>query len=82
MYINFQQNQAIRSVKSVDTKYYLQNTVNCINLQHAIRISKPNFFQTCITPMSISRPNLKTFSLVDIVKPRSKVISTDDKLVQ
>ena len=32
--------------------------------------------------MSLSRPNLKTFSLVDLVQPRSKVNSTDDRLVQ
>ena len=81
MYINLQENQASRSVKSVDTKLFAKYCK-----LHKFATCSSNFktklLQTCITPMSISRPNLKTFSLVDIVKLRSKVISTDDKPVQ
>ena len=81
MYINFQQNQASRSVKSVDTKLFAK-----YRKLHKFATCNSNFKTKLLSdmhnPMSISRPNLKTFSLVDIVKPRSKVISTDDKLVQ
>ena len=74
MYVKYQLNRNNRFVKTVITKKKL----NCINSQLAIQISKPNFFQTCITPPPIDRPNLRSIDLLVIVQPRSKDISTDD----
>ena len=74
MYVKYQLNRNNRFVKTVITK----KNLNCINSQLAIRISKPNFFQTCITPPPIDRPNLRLISLLVIVQPHSKDISTDD----
>ena len=50
MYINFQQNRASRSVKTVHI-VYLQKFANCKNLQLAIRISKNHAFRTYTTPL-------------------------------
>ena len=74
MYVKYQLNRNNRFVKTVITK----KNLNCINLQLAIRISKPNFFQTCISQPPIDRPNLRSIGLLVIVQPRSKDISTDD----
>ena len=74
MYVKYQLNRNNRFVKTVITKKKL----NCINSQLAIQISKPNFFQTCITRSPIDRPNLRSIGLLVIVQPRSKDISTDD----
>ena len=74
MYVKYQLNRNNRFVKTVITKKKL----NCINSQLAIRISKPNFFQTCINPPPIDRPNLRLIGQLVIVQPRSKDISTDD----
>ena len=74
MYVKYQLNRNNRFVKTVITK----KNLNCINSQLAIRISKPNLFQTCITPPPIDRPNLRLIGLLVIVQPRSKDISTDD----
>ena len=74
MYVKYQLNWNNGFVKTVITKKKL----NCINSQLAIRISEPNFFETCITPPPIDRPNLRSIGLLVIVQPRSKDISTDD----
>ena len=74
MYVKYQLNRNNRFVKTVITK----KNFNCINSQLAIRISKPNFFQTCITRPPIDRPNLRSIGMLVIVQPRSKEISTDD----
>ena len=74
MYVKYQLNRNNRFVKTVITK----NNLNCINSQLAIRISKPNFFQTCITPPPIIGPNLRSIGMLVILQPRSKDISTDD----
>ena len=60
------------------TQIYLQIIKNCINLQLAIRISRNHSFQTWITQFSRSKPILKSIDSVDLLEPRSKVISTDD----
>ena len=44
MYINFHQNQVSIDQSKPCTQSYLQKIVSCINMQLAIRISKPNFF--------------------------------------
>ena len=74
MYVIYRLNRNNRFVKTVITK----KNLNCINSQLAIRISEPNFFQTCISPPLIDRPNLRSIGLLVIVQPRSKDISTDD----
>ena len=74
MYDKYQLNRNNRFVKTVITK----KNLNCINSQLAIRTSKPNFFQTCISRPPIDRPNLRSIGLLVIVQPRSKDISTDD----
>ena len=74
MYVKYQLNRNNRFVKTVITK----KNLNCINSQLAFRISEPNFFQTCITPPPIDRPNLRSIGLLVIVQPRSKDISTED----
>ena len=74
MYVKYQLNRNNRFVKTVITK----KNLNCINSQLAIRISKPYFFQTCISRPPIDRPNLRSIGLLVIVQPRSKDISTDD----
>ena len=43
-----------------------------------MRILKNQSFQTCITRPPIFRPNLRPISILVIVQPRSKDISTDD----
>ena len=60
------------------TQIYLQIIMNCIDLQLAIRISKNHSFQTWITQFSRSKPILRSIDSVDLLEPRSKVISTDD----
>ena len=70
MHVKYQLNPAKGLSKTVDTK-----TINCINLQIAIRISKNCSFQTCITQPSISRSNLKRIRLIDIVQMLTKVTS-------
>ena len=74
MYVKYQLNRNNRFVKTVITK----KKINCINSQLAIRISKPNFFQTCITRPPIIVPNLRSIGMLVILQPRSKDISTDD----
>ena len=74
MYVKYQLNRNNRFVKTVITK----KNLNCINSQLAIRISKPNFFQTCITRLPIIGPNLRSIGMLVILQPRSKEISTDD----
>ena len=64
------------------TQIYLQIIINCINLQLAIRISRNYTFQTWITQFSRSKPILRSIDSVDLLEPRSKVISTDDGHVQ
>ena len=77
MYINFQQNQASRSVKTVHTNPFTNNH-KLHNLQLAIRISRNHSFQTWITQFSGSKPILRSIDSADLLEPRSKVISTDD----
>ena len=60
------------------TQIYLQIIMNCINLQLAIRISRNHSFQTWITQFSRSKPIVRSIDSVDLLEPRSKVISTDD----
>ena len=60
------------------TQIYLQIIMNCIDLQLAIRISRNHSFQTWITQFSRSKPILRSIDSVDLLEPRSKVISTDD----
>ena len=60
------------------TQIYLQIIINCINLQLAIRISRNHSFQTWITQFSRSKPILRSIDSIDLLEPRSKVISTDD----
>ena len=60
------------------TQIYLQIIINCINLQLAIRISRNHSFQTWITKFSRSKPILRLIGSVDLLEPRSKVISTED----
>ena len=60
------------------TQIYLQIIINCINLQLAIRISRNHSFQTWITQFSRYKPILRSIDSVDLLEPRSKVISTDD----
>ena len=60
------------------TQIYLQIIMNCIDLQLAIRISRNHSFQTWITQFSRSKPFLRSIGSVDLLEPRSKVISTDD----
>ena len=78
MYINFQQKQASIDQSKPCTQIYLQIIINCINLQLAIRISKNRSFQKWITQFSRSKPILRSIDSVDLLEPRSKVISTDD----
>ena len=59
------------------TQFYLQIIVNCINLQLAIWILRNHSFQTWITQFSRSKPILRSIDSVDLLEPRSKVISTD-----
>ena len=47
-------------------------------MQLAIRISRNHSFQTWITQFSRSKPILSSIESVDLLEPRSKVISTDD----
>ena len=77
MYINFQQNQDSRSVKTVHTNLFAI-IINCINLQLAIRISRNHSFLTWIIQFSRSKPILRSINWVDLLEPCSKVISTDD----
>ena len=60
------------------TQIYLQIIVNCIKLQLAIWISRNHSFQTWITQFSRSKPILRSIDSLDLLEPRSKVISTDD----
>ena len=55
--------------------------MNCINLQLAIQISRNHSFQTWITRFSRSKPILRSIDSVDLLEPRSKVISADDEHV-
>ena len=48
------------------------------NLQLAIRILGLHSFQTWITQFSRFKPILRSIDSVDLLEPRSKVISTDD----
>ena len=48
MYTNFQQSRVSIDQSKLCTQSNLQKIVSCINMQVKIRISKPNFFQTCI----------------------------------
>ena len=59
------------------TQIHLQIIINCINLQLAIRISRNHSFQTWVTQFSRSKPILRSNDYVDLLEPRSKVISTD-----
>ena len=61
------------------TQIYLQNFLNCNNLQLPIRISKHHAFRTCITPLRTFRPILRSIGLLDIEIPRKEIISTDDR---
>ena len=47
MYINFQQNQVSRSVKTAHTNIFARN---CKFMQLAIGISKDDVVRTCTTP--------------------------------
>ena len=78
LYINFQQNQVSRSVKTVHT-IYLQKFANCINLQLAIRILKNHAFRKCTTPSQTFRPSLRSIGLLDNELPQKENISTDDR---
>ena len=60
------------------TQIYLQIIINCINLQLAIRISRNHSFQTWVIQFSRSKRILRSIDWVDLLEPRSKVISTDD----
>ena len=61
------------------TQIYLQNFLNCNNLQLPIRISKHHAFRTCTTPLRTFRPILRSIGLLDIEIPRKEIISTDDR---
>ena len=64
MYINFYQNRVSIDQSKPCTQSYLQKIVSCINMQHTIRISKPNFFQTCIIGQ---RTCISIFSKIGLV---------------
>ena len=49
MYTNFQQSRVSIDQSKPCTQSNLQKIVSCINMQLTIRISKPNFFRTCIS---------------------------------
>ena len=61
------------------TQIYLQKFANCINLQHAIRISKNHAFRTCTTPSRTFRSILTSIGLLDNELPRKEIISADDR---
>ena len=73
MYINFYQNQVSIDQSKPCTQSYLQKIVSCINMQPAIRISKPNFFQTCIIGYRTCISIFSKIGLVDLSKPRTQV---------
>ena len=76
--VNSAANRAILTWSRCEHKVNKQKkNLNCINSQLAIRISKPNFFQTCITRPPIIGPNLRSIGMLVILQPRSKDISTD-----
>ena len=77
MYINFSTIRLVDQSKPC-TQIYLQIIINCINLQLAIRISRNHSFQTWITQFSRYKLILRSIDSVDLLEPRSKVISTDD----
>ena len=72
MYVNFQKNQAGRSVKTVQTNRKLRKFTTC----------KSNFVKSLLSDMSHlisqSKPNLRSIGSADMLQPRYKVISTDD----
>ena len=51
-------------------------------MQLAKRVSRNNPFQTWITQCPISKPILRLIGSADLLEPRSKGISTDDRLVR
>ena len=59
------------------TQIYLQNFLNCNNLQLAIRILKNHAYRTCTTPSRTFRPILSSIGLLDNELPRKEIISTD-----
>ena len=69
MYINFQQNQVGRSVKTVHTNLFAK----ICDLQLAIRISKNQAFRTCTTPLPAFKPIMRSIGLLDIEIPRKKL---------
>ena len=79
MYVNFQQNQVNRSVKTVHTSLFAKKIANCINLQLAIRISKNHAFRTCTTPLRTFMLILRSIGLLYIEIPRKEFISTHDR---
>ena len=68
MYINFQQNQVSKSVKTVQTNL-CEKFLNCINLQLSIRILKNHAFWTCTIPSRTFRPILRSIGLLNIKIP-------------
>ena len=75
MYINFQQNGASRSVKTVHTNLFANN-----HKLHRFATcnSKNRSFQTRIIQFPILELILRSIASADVLEPRSKVISTDD----
>ena len=64
MHINFQQNQANRSVITVHTNVFAKKIASCINLQLPIAIFKNRPFQTCII---VKRTCISIFSKIGLV---------------
>ena len=73
MNINFQQNQANRSVTTVHTNVFAKKIASCMNLQLPIKVFKNRIFQTCII---VKRTCISIFSqirLVDQSKPCTQI---------
>ena len=79
MYINFQQNRASRSVKTVHTNLFAK-FLNCISLHLAIRILKNHAFQTYTShyPLTYHQADSEIHLLVIYQNTAKKNISTDD----
>ena len=65
MYINFQQNQANRSVITVHTNAFAKKIASFINLHLPIAIFKDQPFQTCIIVKCICMSIFSKIGLVD-----------------
>ena len=73
MYINFYQNRVSIDQSKPCTQNYLQKIISCIIMQLTIRISKPNFFQTCIIGYRTCISIFSKIGLVDRSKPCTQI---------